>query len=114
MQLKSKQRLTSRWTHHAHLISAFWYLNKFSPEVALRTIRARIQRHNDSVGTANTDNSGYHETLTRLYMSAIESHIALHKHLSFEDSLDLLLKSALSDKAWPLEYYSKDVLFSVW
>ncbi len=102
-----------RWTHQAHLAAGFWYLNKFSPDEALSIIRERIQRHNESVGTANTDNSGYHETLTCLYMSAITAHISLHRNVPFDESLDFLLKSPLLDKVWPPKYYSKEHLFSV-
>lgn len=102
-----------RWTHQAHLSAGFWYLNEFSPDKALSVLRERIQRYNDAVGTANTDNSGYHETLTCLYMAALEKHINIHRNVSFEISLDLLLKSPLTDKAWPLNFYSKHTLFSV-
>lgn len=103
----------SGWTHQAHLIAGFWYANKHEPNEALNIIRERIQRHNESVGTANTDSSGYHETITRLYMSAIATHIALHRNAGFEDSLALLLASPLGESAWPLTFYSRELLFSV-
>ncbi len=103
----------ARWTHQAHLTAGFWYLDKHEPDEALTIIRERIQRHNVSVGTANTDSSGYHETITRLYMSAIALHRSLHENVAFENSLTLLLASPLGESAWPLSYYSRDRLFSV-
>jgi hypothetical protein len=103
----------ARWTHQAHLTAGFWYLHKHEPDAALDIIRERIQRHNESVGTANTDNSGYHETITWLYMRAIALHISRHKTLPFADSLAALLASPLGDSKWPLKHYSHERLFSV-
>jgi hypothetical protein len=101
-----------RWTHQAHLIAAYWYINKLGFYDGLHTIRERIKRHNESVGTQNTDTSGYHETLTCLYMAAVSQHAVSYSDLSFERSLALLLDSQISDKAWPLSLYSNERLFS--
>jgi hypothetical protein len=103
----------ARWTHQGHLTAGFWYLNKHEPNEALNIIRERIRRHNESVGTVNTDSSGYHETITRLYMSGIAAHVSLHRNVSFEESLALLLACPLGESAWPLRYYSRNRLFSV-
>ena len=65
-----------RWTHHAHFVVGLWYLTHHSPEEALAIVRQRIRAHNESVGTANTDSSGYHETLTRFYLTGISAHLA--------------------------------------
>jgi hypothetical protein len=100
-----------RWTHAAHLTAGFWYLQDQAE--ALATMRRNIQRHNESVGTPNTDSGGYHETITRLYLSGIERHIRAHQGLSFEASLQALLDSELGSSAWPLRYYSRERLFSV-
>jgi hypothetical protein len=42
------------------------------PETALERVRTGIIRYNEAVGTANTDSSGYHETLTRLWIGIVE------------------------------------------
>ena len=101
-----------RWTHLAHLVAGFWYLSRHDMAQALATIRSRIRNHNESVGTANTDSSGYHETITRLYLTAIAAHIELHKALPFERSLAALLASPLARSDWPLRYYTAQRLFS--
>lgn len=44
------------WTHHAHLVVGLWYLLHHSREEATDLLRANIRRHNEAVGTANTDN----------------------------------------------------------
>lgn len=102
-----------RWTHEAHLTAGFWYASTCEAGAALSIVRERIRNHNEAVGTANTDSGGYHETITRLYMTAIAKHVAAHRHLGFEQSLNALLQSPLGDSAWPLVYYSKELLFSV-
>ena len=103
----------ARWTHQAHLLAGFWYLSKHPPHGALDILRERIRAHNESVGTANTDNGGYHETITRLYLDGIGAHRARHSSASFENSLLLLLSGPLADRNWPLNYYSRERLFSV-
>jgi hypothetical protein len=100
-----------QWTHQAHLTAGFWYL-QFDPAEALETIRRNIRRHNESVGTPNTDTGGYHESITRLYLFGIEQHIRAHRDASFEESLRALLESELGNSAWPLTYYSRERLFS--
>jgi hypothetical protein len=75
-------------------------------------MRARIRRHNEGVGTANTETSGYHETITCLYLAAIAEHIESHQELGFSDSLQTLLESELADSRWPLQFYSRERLFS--
>jgi hypothetical protein len=102
-----------QWTHQAHLTAGFWYLWQFEPAEALESIRRNIRRHNESVGTPNTDTSGYHESITRLYLFAIDRHIRAHQDQSFEASLRALLESELGSSAWPLTYYSRERLFSV-
>lgn len=102
-----------QWTHQAHLTAGFWYMSQLGATEALQVIRGNIRRHNESVGTANTDTGGYHESITRLYLAAIEQHIRAHPDVSFEVSLQALLDSELGKSSWPLTYYSRERLFSV-
>src|SRR4051794_13610741 len=67
------------WTHHAHLAVGLWYLSHHSPDDALSIVRKRIRAYNEAVGTPNTDSSGYHETLTRLFLRGIAAHILAHR-----------------------------------
>lgn len=103
----------ARWTHRGHLTAGFWYLTLHPLAVALSTMRVRIRRHNEAVGTPNTDSSGYHETITRLYLLGIGAHVVRHADLRFEQSLAALLSSPLTDSRWPLRFYSEERLFSV-
>ena len=107
------QLTKQQWTHQAHLTAGFWYLSQLGATEALEVIRGNIRRHNESVGTPNTDTGGYHESITRLYLMAIERHIRANRDVSFEASLQALLDSVLAKSSWPLTYYSRERLFSV-
>jgi hypothetical protein len=103
----------SRWTHHGHLVVGLWYLTLHSPDDAHTIVRQRIRDYNEAVGTANTDSSGYHETLTQLFLHGIAEHILAHRTQSLPSSLAILLQSPLAHKDWPLSIYSRERLFSV-
>jgi hypothetical protein len=63
------------WTHAAHVAVGACYSLRFG-DGALSRMREGIIRYNESVGTPNTDTSGYHETLTRLWTQIIHVVIA--------------------------------------
>lgn len=63
------------WTHAAHVAVAACYAVRYGGEAFERT-RNGIIRYNESTGTANSDTSGYHETLTRLWASVIARFVA--------------------------------------
>ena len=102
----------SRWTHQAHLLVGLWYLSNHAPDEALGIVRTRIRAYNEAVGTANTDSSGYHETLTHFFLKGIAAHLDRHRDASLSDSLALLLQTPLARSDWPLTYYSPALLFS--
>ncbi len=103
----------TRWTHHAHLVVALWYLTHHPHDAALEIVRQRIRAYNEATGTPNTDSKGYHETLTRLFLDGVSAHIAEHQTDSLAISLASLLQSPLGNKEWPLRFYSRERLFSV-
>ncbi len=59
------------WTHAAHVAVATCYAFEHGVEATFARMKAGIIRHNQSVGTANTETSGYHETLTRFWAGEI-------------------------------------------
>jgi hypothetical protein len=103
----------ARWTHHAHLVVALWYLSHHAHDDALDIVRRRIRAYNEAVGTANTDSSGYHETLTRLFLRGVADHMAEHRDAALPVAVTALLQSPLASKEWPLRFYSSERLFSV-
>jgi hypothetical protein len=102
-----------RWTHEAHLVAGCWYAWHLPMPMALDEVRVRIRGHNESVGTANTDSSGYHESITRLYMQAIAAHVARHRAAGFDEALRLLLASSIAARDWLFTHYTRETLFSV-
>jgi len=103
----------AEWTHEAHLVAGFWYVHTLGRAAALERMRLGIRRHNEAVGTPNTDSGGYHETITRLYLWHMERHIQCEAALGFEASLAGLLASPMAGSTWPLTFYTKERLFSV-
>jgi hypothetical protein len=59
------------WTHAAHLAVGTWYLVTFPEGTAIERVRTGIRHYNECVGTANTEHSGYHETLTIFWLKII-------------------------------------------
>jgi flavin reductase ActVB len=61
-------RLTKpEWTHGAHVGTAAYHAYELDAEALFERMKTRIIYHNECVGTANTEDHGYHETLTRFW-----------------------------------------------
>ncbi len=65
----------AEWTHAAHVAMAACYVVEFG-DGAFERMKAGIIRYNLAVGGQNTDTSGYHETLTRLWSNVIATEVA--------------------------------------
>jgi hypothetical protein len=101
------------WTHQAHLRAGLWHVHQHGPFVALDLLRSRISAYNESVGTANTDTSGYHETLTRFYVVIIDRFLTAADRSQDLDVLAEQLIEQRGDRRLPLHHYSEARLFSV-
>lgn len=105
------------WTHEAHLITAYVSLRDRSPEETLDFLRDAIQTHNCGIGISNTETSGYHETLTRYYVTAVWqalSDSATNAGSAERDvTVDDVFAHRFCDRTAPLTYWSHDLLFSV-
>ncbi len=99
------------WTHQAHLRVGLWHSLNYSRDRALDLLRERIRAYNEATGVANTDQSGYHETITRFYLRAILAYIrAADMTRPFEDLVAELI-TRHSDRDEPLRFYSRERLF---
>jgi hypothetical protein len=56
------------WTHGAHLLTGACYVRELGREAALDRMRECVRRYNESVGGKNTETSGYHETITAMWI----------------------------------------------
>lgn len=102
----------AEWTHEAHLRAGLWHVLHHGAPAALDLLRARISSYNESVGTANTDTSGYHETITRFYVTLIDRFLASADRQAPLDDLAAGLIAAYGDRRLALRFYSETRLFS--
>ncbi|HWI19078.1 MAG TPA: hypothetical protein VNT81_15095 [Vicinamibacterales bacterium] len=103
----------AEWTHEAHLRVGLWHVHAHGAVAALELLRRRISLYNESVGTKNTDTSGYHETLTRFYVTVIDRFLAAADRSMEIDELARALIAMHGDRKLPLHHYSEGKLFSV-
>jgi len=101
----------SEWTHAAHFAAACWLL-RHPQHDALRDMPALIRAYNEATGVANTDTSGYHETITLASLRAARAWLAAHPEQPLWQALQALLASEYGRSAWLLGYWSKERLFS--
>ena len=102
----------AEWTHQAHLRAGLWHVHEHGPALALELLRTRISAYNESVGTANTETSGYHETVTRFYVAVIDRFLSGADRSLGLDALAEQLIAAHGDRRLPLHHYSEARLFS--
>jgi hypothetical protein len=55
------------WTHGAHVGVAAYFAYEYPIDVLIRVMRLGIRHYNLASGGANTEDNGYHETLTRFW-----------------------------------------------
>jgi hypothetical protein len=60
------------WTHAAHVAVCAYFSALLQPEAVFLRMKNGILRHNEAVGTPNSEDRGYHETLTVLWVRIIK------------------------------------------
>ncbi len=99
------------WTHAAHFASALWLLHA---EVdCFREMPSMIRAYNEATGVANTDTSGYHETITMASLRSARAFFREHPARPLFETCNALLTSPLGASNWLLAYWSRPRLFSV-
>lgn len=97
----------AEFTHLAHVRVAWVYLREAdSPDEALERMRGAIRRFAAAAGASQK----YHETITVLWMRLLEA--VRIQGASGELEEVLLTYPELANKDLPLQYYSRDRLFS--
>lgn len=102
------------WTHEAHLAATTYLLLK-RPDIEIdRELPDIIRRYNETVGGVNSDTEGYHETITRLFLSGVRLFLVeANPSAPLFDLVNELLLSPMGSRNWPLAFYSTERLFSV-
>lgn len=104
-------RLTkSEWTHAAHVGTAAYYAFDLETEALFERMKAGIIQHNESVGTANTEDNGYHETLTRFWVETIGELLRGRRFSSRFEAVKHATEIFGEDRNRHRLYYSFDVV----
>lgn len=101
------------WNHGAHVTLAACYLQMYPQPEATRRIRAGIRHYNECQGTANTADSGYHETLTLFWIAQVTHLLAqCGPELSRVEKVRRLVEALAPRRDLFRDYYSFDVVRS--
>ncbi len=101
-----------QWTHEAHLRVALWHAIRFTPEESLTKLRYGIKRFNESIDVANTNISGYHETITYFYTKIVAHFLTTQDLTRPIDEIAEDLIAAIGHKDVYAEFYSKERFLS--
>ena len=102
------------WTHEAHLATTTWLLLKRRDIDVDKDLPELIRRYNESVGGVNSDTEGYHETITRVFLSGVRLFLSeADPSEPLHELVNELLLSPMGRRDWPLRFYSRDQLLSV-
>ncbi|HXC94263.1 MAG TPA: hypothetical protein VNU92_01125 [Edaphobacter sp.] len=101
------------WTHAAHFAATLWLL-KCRPEIELgREMPGFIRGYNEATGGANTDTSGYHETITQASIRAAQAFLSERGSDPLFLICNALMRSRLGEPDWLMDYWTRSRLFSV-
>jgi hypothetical protein len=102
------------WTHEMHLLVGCAMVVRYGKN-ALFEMRQRIIRHNEAIGTLNSDDSGYHETLTVYWLWVIRKFLKEKQLKTFDEiTLDALLfeENMAKRNEWA-DFYKLETIKSV-
>jgi hypothetical protein len=110
---ENKILLKEEWTHNAHIAVAFVELDTCKDfNKALNALRKKIREYNLSVGTENTDSSGYHETLTVFWLTVVNEFYSANGCGNIDDMYNSFTKTIFAMPKFPTHFYSNELLFS--
>jgi hypothetical protein len=96
-----------RWTHRAHLGVALCYVRDQPFDAALARVRQFIPMYNRTCG----DPSGYHETITVLFMRRVARYLRDNPECPpLAVAVEELV--GICDMQWAIRYYSPERLWS--
>lgn len=93
-------------------IAALWLLRDRG-DAAFHDMPPLIRAYNEATGVANTDASGYHETITLASLRLGWAWLSTRSDVPLHSALGGLLASPCGRSGWLLTYWSKERLFSV-
>ena len=103
----------ARWTHGAHLLTGAWYVHRLGETAATDKMRICVRRYNEAVGGKNTDTSGYHETVTVLWIKLLAGLLRDSQPIGRTEFAALAVRRFESDRSILQRYYDFDLVNSV-
>lgn len=100
-----------KWRHAEHLTMAMHYALHNDFDEALNKMRSGILKLNEAHGVVTTNERGYHETLTVIWTRAVFDHVKANPNRGLVELANEIIEKF--DKNYPLNFYSREVLFSV-
>jgi hypothetical protein len=100
----------AEWTHAAHVAMAAYFAFDHAAAATFAIMKAGILHHNTSVGTPNTEDNGYHETLTRFWSSEIGEFVRAGRYRSRLEAVWAAVSAFGSDRDRFRRFYSFDVV----
>ena len=101
------------WTHAGHYAMALWLLRHRPSLTAPERIRRLITAYNEATGTANTETSGYHHTITLASLRAAAGVLRDHgADVPLHRVLRSVMLSPLGDRDWLLSHWHRETLSS--
>ena len=100
----------SSWTHGAHVAVAAYYAFDHPQETAFQMTKSGILHFNVCVGTANTEDSGYHETLTRFWAGVVGGFVRSGQFPSRLEAVRSAVRQFGEDRDRHRLHYSFDVV----
>ena len=103
----------ARWTHGAHLLTGAWYVHALGEAAATDKMRLCVRRYNEAVGGKNTETSGYHETITVLWIKLLSKLLQESQPVGRAQFACLAVQRFESDRGILQRYYNFDLVNSV-
>lgn len=103
----------AHWTHAAHCIACLYVMVRRADIDVTTALPGIIWRYNEATGTPNSDQDGYHETITRFYLQVIGRWLARQPAgRTLPEIVAAFLASDLAARDLPLRFWSRDRLMS--
>jgi len=100
----------AQWTHAAHVTVAACLLHQGEVPFVLPVVRDAICSYNLSVGTQNTDTSGYHETLTIFWLKVVAQSLRQSPSPSRLQAVRSIVAAYGAERSLHRLYYSWDIV----
>ena len=102
----------TEWTHAAHLLTGACYVHSLGQDAALNKMRECVRIHNESVGTQNSETSGYHETITVMWIRLLDGLRREAEPISRAEFAALAVERFAGRRDIFREYYDFDLVAS--